>query len=450
MVKDFSHATKRVYDPVHGFIHFDEHEKKLIDSFPFQRLHYIHQLGMAYFVYPGATHTRFEHSFGVMELSSRIYRQLCRTLRPDLFHFIPRKGSLEYVYWEKVLRMAALCHDLGHLPFSHVAEKTFLGTVGHEKLTVDLICSPYLKEVWEQLDETPLFQTEKKGSIRDDVVKIAIGEKKYQELFSTNTSFSSWEKILSQIITADFFGADRMDYLLRDSRGTGIVYGLFDYQQLIECLRILPSLQSSQKDSLELGIDENGLESCEALLLARHFMHRRVYQYSTIQSYNFHMRRFFKATYSKKDFLGNLDKLLMTNDSGVVVELHKAAYDSAHPGHDDAKRIVFRKDLFKAISISSIVDEAELLAFKRKHSIQEEQMQWQFITNEERERMGPKFSFPVSSSHFQLCMAEQCSSLLLKIPSHLSNWVFIAPEFELLFLEMLNRSTSRSENPKRP
>ena len=76
MVKDFLYAEKKIYDPVHGFIPFDEFEKELIDSLPFQRLHYVHQLGIAYLVYPGATHTRFEHSLGVMELSSRIYDTL--------------------------------------------------------------------------------------------------------------------------------------------------------------------------------------------------------------------------------------------------------------------------------------------------------------------------------------------------------------------------------------
>jgi len=70
-------SHKKVYDPIHGFIRFDDNEKMLIDSFAFQRLHYIHQLGGAYLVFPGATHSRFEHSLGVMELSSRIYEKIC-------------------------------------------------------------------------------------------------------------------------------------------------------------------------------------------------------------------------------------------------------------------------------------------------------------------------------------------------------------------------------------
>src|SRR5579863_6050989 len=97
MVKDFLHADKKIYDSVHGFIPFDEFEKELIDSVPFQRLHYIHQLGIAYLVYPGATHTRFEHSLGVMLLASLMFDKICKSVRPDVFHFVPRKGSSEFL-----------------------------------------------------------------------------------------------------------------------------------------------------------------------------------------------------------------------------------------------------------------------------------------------------------------------------------------------------------------
>src|ERR1700679_1250919 len=119
----------KIYDPVHGFIRFNELEKKLIDSFAFQRLHYLHQLGIAYLVYPGATHTRFEHSLGVMELASLIFD---RVTAKSTFSIAPQN----YEYWKQILRFAALCHDLGHLPFSHVAEKALLTKGGHEKWTL--------------------------------------------------------------------------------------------------------------------------------------------------------------------------------------------------------------------------------------------------------------------------------------------------------------------------
>ena len=108
MTKNSYPHSKKIFDAIHGFIKFDEFEKKVIDSISFQRLHYIHQLGIAYLVYPGATNSRFEHSLGVMELSTQIYTRLCKTVRPEIFNFVPQKGSYEYLYWKKILRLAGI------------------------------------------------------------------------------------------------------------------------------------------------------------------------------------------------------------------------------------------------------------------------------------------------------------------------------------------------------
>src|SRR3990167_5960126 len=333
MVKDFLYADKKIYDSVHGFIAFYELEKGLIDSIPFQRLHYIHQLGVAYLVYPGATHTRFEHSLGVMCLASLMFDKICKSVRPGVFHFVPRKGSSDFLYWRRVLRFAALCHDLGHLPFSHVAETELLGSLGHEQMTLKIIDSSYLKPVWEKLRTTPAYLEDViERDIIEDIKKICIGESKWKNL--TGKSFSPWERMVSEIITGDFFGADRIDYIIRDAKSTGVTFGLFDYHQLIETLRILPSVDRGA-DELQLGIDENGLESCEALLLARHFMHRRIYQYSSVKAYNFHLRRYMLANYTKQ--METIDEFLSLSDTDVTSALNKAAKDPKLPGHADAK-----------------------------------------------------------------------------------------------------------------
>jgi len=118
-----------IRDPIHNFIRIDSNERKVLDSRPFQRLRYIHQLGLTYLVYPGATHRRFEHSLGVMELAGRVYDII--TNPTNIFHdnvrdVVPLQDKYELQYWRRVLRMAALCHDLGHLPFSHAVEKDLL------------------------------------------------------------------------------------------------------------------------------------------------------------------------------------------------------------------------------------------------------------------------------------------------------------------------------------
>ncbi|PIS02925.1 MAG: phosphohydrolase [Chlamydiae bacterium CG10_big_fil_rev_8_21_14_0_10_42_34] len=430
MVKDFLYADKKIYDSVHGFIPFDEFEKELIDSLPFQRLHYIHQLGIAYLVYPGATHTRFEHSLGVMSLATLMFEKICKSVRPDVFHFVPRKGSTDFLYWRRVIRMAALCHDLGHLPFSHVAEKELLGAMGHEYWTLKVIDSPYLTPVWEKLKNAPAYLEDLTGrNILEDIKKISVGENKWSEV--TGQTFSPWERIVSEVITGDFFGADRIDYLLRDAKSTGVAYGLFDYHQLIESLRILPSADHGS-DELQLGIDENGLESSEALLLARHFMHRRIYQYSSVKAYNFHLRRYMLANYSKK--LDNVEEFLALSDTDVTSALNKAAKDPKLAGHADAKCVIFRQHRFRAIALSDNVSKEDLENFKTRHKLTDADIDWEF---HKADLPPDRLSFPVSRRHLVIQKAKDCSDLLLKVPSKKENWVYISPEHDLELVNFL-------------
>lgn len=431
MAKEFLHQNKKIYDSVHGFIPFDELEKELIDSLPYQRLHYIHQLGIAYLVYPGATHTRFEHSLGVMHLATLIFEKVCKSVRPDVFHFVPRKGSSEYLYWKRVLRMAALCHDLGHLPFSHVAEKDLLGSEGHEAWTYRIIESSHLAPVWELLRSHPAYMEDLiERDIVRDIKRIAIGEAKWKEMFQEE--FTPWERIVSEIITGDFFGADRIDYLLRDAKSTGVAFGLFDYQQLIETIRILPSAEKGGEEFL-LGIDENGLESCEALLLARHFMHRRVYQYSSVKAYNFHLRRYLKAVYSRK-MLDSVDDFLSVSDTDVISALNRAAKDPSLPGHRDAKSVIFRRHRFRALALPSEIQPKDLEDFKKRKKLSDEEIDWEFSR---QDPASLRLSFPVSKRHVSIQKASDCSDLLSKVPSKRYNWVYISPERDLNLVHFL-------------
>jgi HD superfamily phosphohydrolase len=197
-----------VRDPIHVFVHFDDDERAVIDSEAFQRLRNVHQLALTYLVYPGASHKRFEHSLGVMELAGRIYDVVTREdkLSDAVRDVVPSQTGSERAYWRTVVRMAALCHDLGHLPFSHAAEKELLprGT-DHESITWAIVHSDEMRAVFERLIP-PI--------VPDLVGKLALGPKKAAKL-GLRISFDSWEAILAEMIVGDAFGADRMDYLLR-------------------------------------------------------------------------------------------------------------------------------------------------------------------------------------------------------------------------------------------
>lgn len=401
------HHFKRIYDSVHGFIYFSALERDLIDSHVFQRLHYLHQVGVAYLVYPGATHSRFEHSLGVMHVATQIFDLIMRTyekpLEPDFLS-----------YWRQVVRFAALCHDLGHLPFSHTAEKFVLEVGGHEKWTLAFIESAYLLPIWKKFQEDYPDK-----NVLEDILKVSLGERKFKELKEETKPFSSWENVLSQVIAGDFFGADRIDYLLRDARSTGVSYGLFDYHQLIETLRILPF-----EGGLTLGIEENGIESCEALLLARHFMHKRVYQYPSVRAYSFHMARFIRALYEEKKILSSLDTYLSYTDNEVLTEVRLAFSNPSHLSHLDARALLAKENRFHALelSISLDVDDPEL----KEADV--------FIQKEKKAVMN--FSFPVLKGN-KILDASECFSL--SIPTHSSSWVFIGPQHKTLIQTLLEK-----------
>lgn len=213
-----------IRDPIHVFIRMDSDERRAVDSEPFQRLRHIHQLALTYLVYPGATHRRFEHSLGVMDLASRVFDIVVTNPTPQSRSIIPNDQA--QLYWRRVLRMAALCHDLGHLPFSHAGEDLLPKGWTHERLSVELILSEEMKAIWQAM--TPPLRPQ-------DIVKLAVGQKGAPDL-----PFDDWEVVLSEIITGDAFGVDRMDYLLRDSHHAGVAYGRFDHYRLIDTLRILP------------------------------------------------------------------------------------------------------------------------------------------------------------------------------------------------------------------
>ena len=319
-----------IRDPIHNFIHLDSHEREVLDSRPFQRLRYIHQLGLTYLIYPGATHRRFEHSLGVMELAGRIYDIITNPINinhDSVRNVVPLKDSYKHVYWRLVLRMAALCHDLGHLPFSHTAEKELLPEGwDHERLTLEIICSDEMRSIWDDIKVNS-----------EDVAKLAVGQNSYRD-----ARFNDWEAILSEIITGNSFGVDRMDYLLRDSHHAGVAYGKFDHYRLIDTIRILPKEEDGSLEPV-LGIEQGGLHSAEALLLARYFMFTQLYFHPVRRIYDIHLKDFLKEWLLSDYFHTTLKGYLKLTDNEILTELSRAARDESFRGHDPARRIVNRE-----------------------------------------------------------------------------------------------------------
>ena len=402
-----------IRDPVHEFIKLDSDERKVLDSIPVQRLRYVHQLALEYLVYPGATHKRFEHSLGVMELASRVYDTIVRS---DLVNDEVRRLFREDIgnedrrrYWRRVLRMSALCHDVGHLPFSHAAESELLPEEWtHETITAQLIRSPEMQEIWQGV--TPPLRTE-------DVVKLAVGQAKLPD-----ETFTDWEAVLSEIIVSDAFGVDRMDYLLRDSLHAGVGYGKFDHYRLIDTMRILPKARDSEEPTL--GLKWDGLRTAEALLLARFWMFDQVYLHPVRRAYDIHLKDFLHEWLPQGRFSTSTEDFLGLTDVEVLAAIRKEAKDGA----THAKRIAEREH-FKVVYSRDPED--------LKINLEPGRAIWLGVAQEFGESrvrldsyttsVGP-FDFPVLQSDGRITSSSLLSDLLSRIPNVAIDFVFADPD----------------------
>lgn len=221
---------KIVNDPVHGFItipselHYD-----LIQHPYFQRLNRIKQLGMSYLVYPGAQHTRFQHSLGAMHLMSETIAQL------------RSKGNEITEEEANAVLAAILLHDVGHAPFSHVLEDTLTEDISHEEISL-LMMEQINKEMGGSLD-----------------LALQIFQNKYPK------------KFLHQLVSSQL-DMDRLDYLIRDSFFTGVVEGAVGAARIIKMLNI---------HNDELVVEAKGIYSIEKFLIARRMMYWQVYLHKT-------------------------------------------------------------------------------------------------------------------------------------------------------------------------
>lgn len=404
-------------DPVHSFIEVDAGERQVIDSRPVQRLRYIRQLATSHLVYPGATHTRFEHSLGTMELAGRIYDAVTVPSRSNGFVFqaLPDlRDEGQRSYWRRVVRMAGLCHDLGHLPFSHAAEHELLPDGwSHERLTYEIIRSKEMTEVLST--STPPVRSE-------DVARIAVGQKPW-----IDEVLNPMETILSEMIGGDALGADRMDYLLRDSLHAGVAYGRFDYHRLIGTLRILPMAFSNGygEDEPGLGVEWGGLPSAEALLMARYFMFIQVYFHKIRMIYDQHLIDFLKLYLPDGRFSTDLEVHLAMTDDEINVGIRNAARNVAATGHQWARRLVARNH-FRVIYARGRQD------VERRHDalqIVEQMLVSEYGKDAVRSAQGrddgAPVRFPVLTESGDVELSVDVSGLLNRFPIIASGYIYV-------------------------
>lgn len=424
-------------DPIHNFIYVDDDERKVIDSKFFQRLRYIHQLALAYLLYPGASHKRFEHSLGVMELSSKIFDVVFDQENYDKYSSIVECDLLRktrmFDHYKKTLRFAALCHDIGHLPFSHAAEaEIFPKGSDHEDLTYKIITESML-DVWESLED-PIKPVE--------VANIAVGPVKSKNVLS------EWEEVMSEIITGDAFGADRMDYLLRDSYHIGVAYGKYDRHRLIDCIRLCrysPDKNSDEK--YYLGLDVGGLHSAEALMLARYYMFSQVYMHRVRRIYDYHLKNFFSAWIKEMKFDKDniLSELMELTDNDILYSMNKSIKNNDERLKPLAERVINR-DHFKNIYTITKKDIENNALFVDDI----ETYLWDQFGAESiyvcRTKKGPGNTFfPVIKSDGSIEHSNNISDILKNIPAIKLDMIYADRSIEKEVMEKINEYKNRDE-----
>jgi len=232
-----------IRDPIWNNIRVDTLALELVDTPVFQRLRYVRQLGLTYLVYPGATHTRFEHALGAYHLCRIAIALLRERGMPD----IPDEAST-------ITAIAALLHDVGHYPFSHALEE--IGATHHEEVATALVTTGTVASILRARlgDNAP-----------ERIIALIRGQ--------ANTPL--------QGLVAGSLDLDKIEYLKRDAHMCGVAYGEIDVDRLINSMVLVADPVTGRQT---VGVAEKGLSALESLLFAKYQMYRNVYWHHAVRS----------------------------------------------------------------------------------------------------------------------------------------------------------------------
>lgn len=265
-----------IVDPIHDFIRVHDTELKIIDSPIFQRLRRIRQLSGAHLTYPSAQHSRFEHSLGVMHIAGQAAISL------------KEKGFLKTDQIQEI-RLAALLHDVGHGPFSHLFEEVLQikKKISHEEIGKKIIQESEIGDILS-----------KSGFDKKHITKLAFGYPKY--------------RFVNEIISGSL-SADMMDYLQRDGYFTGAEHAKIDHKRIIQSLDVYRT---------KLALEKSALYSFESMILSRYQMFKAVYFHKTVRSAEVMMLESIRLADDDCGFTDlNLDDYTKLTDEFVIAQI---------------------------------------------------------------------------------------------------------------------------------
>ena len=289
-----------IRDPLWDNIRVEPAAVTCIDTAAFQRLRYVRQLGHAFLVYPGATHSRFEHALGAYHLARRALSML------------DERGDLRGIDEDERLavRLAALLHDIGHYPFSHALEEA--GFPLHEALGAEKL---------------------RTGQLGDSLSALG-GERLIEQIAALMEGRS--DSPLAGLVSGSI-DLDKIDYLSRDARNCGVPYGMLDVDRLLASLTLVDRADGGR----EIGVHEKGISALESLLFAKYQMYRNVYWHHAVRSATCMFKRAVRTAVR----VGTIDaeSLPGATDGSLTTALE--AGDGIGLAHDLAARRLFKRAL---------------------------------------------------------------------------------------------------------
>ena len=310
-----------IRDPLWNNITLDDLAIRLVDTRAFQRLRYVRQLGLAYLVYPGATHTRFEHALGTWHLAGRTIGLL--QARGDL--------RAEHEREARVVAAAALLHDIGHYPFSHALEE--IGAPHHEDVAAALLTRGEIAEV---LRETIAPDAPAR------VVELIRGR-----------SASPLQGLISGSLDLD-----KIEYLKRDALMCGVPYGEIDADRLIHSLTLVTDPVTGRST---VAVSEKGLSALESLLFAKYQMYRNVYWHHAVRSATAMYKRLVADAIDRGAL--RVSELASFNDEALLHQLEERAPSSLLRGLRERR---LYKRAFECPSAELPEEAAEWIASDRR------------------------------------------------------------------------------------
>lgn len=345
--------NKEICDPIYNYIYITDVESRIIDTSEFQRLDRLLQTPTAHYIFPSATHTRKSHSLGVLHLADKCFKRILYRQSNNLRRQIPSffydnfvLGDLEQnnlddldEFWDfkeminilHEFRIAGLCHDIGHGPFSHIFENACNSLITENKLEWDHSIDGKFKH--EQMSSEIIKTSFDKILTEDEIVNIT------GILNNENYKY----KFLNEILNSPY-DIDKLDYVSRDAYHTGAIeYGNINYHRIMDGLRVL---------NKKLLISSDSIDSVINSITATQYMYSCVYQHPTARVFDFMLYDAIKKvpSYINK-IINNYEEFISTDDYGFIKEVknNRNKNEEYKASYNILKNVMNRKLLYKDI-----------------------------------------------------------------------------------------------------